>query len=190
MPIASGFLVRRFVLKQVPVSLKALPVSTMSCPDCVRGHILPGEPTGSTTNISGLSPAYFAAAPNASGPTKSAVLLLTDVFGLPLKNSKIIADRFASSLDVDVWVPDMFDGDPPFEDEKMHGPEKAGENMGFWGWVMLIWMALPRIRSLYRSRPSVAEERVKKVSLPLFLRNTILNREFIVHRDPESREEI
>ena len=74
------------------------------CPHCINGSVLEGEPTG--TMIDG---AYFAAGTDASLSTK-AVILLTDVFGLPLKNSKILADVYAKEVGCDVWVPDMFDG--------------------------------------------------------------------------------
>lgn len=76
----------------------------MSCPNCFKGEILAGEPTGTISDIQG---AYYA---QSSEPSTRAVLLLTDIFGLPLKNSKILADFFAEQLKCDVWVPDLFDG--------------------------------------------------------------------------------
>lgn len=39
-----------------------------------------------------------------------AVILLTDIFGLPLVNCKIMADQFSKKLDCDVWAPDLFAG--------------------------------------------------------------------------------
>jgi hypothetical protein len=78
--------------------------SSMSCPDCTNGGVLPGEPSG-TFSTNG---AYYAAAPEPT--SKRAVLLLTDVFGLALKNPKILADGLATRLACDVWVPDIFDG--------------------------------------------------------------------------------
>jgi hypothetical protein len=81
----------------------------MSCPDCTTGGYLPGEPTG-TFSTQG---AYFAPAPalpEDSQVPKRAVLLLTDAFGLPLKNCKIIADNLAKRLNCDVWIPDYFAG--------------------------------------------------------------------------------
>ena len=74
------------------------------CPHCISGSVLEGEPTG--TMIDG---AYLAAGSDPSQSTK-AVILLTDIFGLPLKNSKILADVFAKEVGTDAWVPDMFDG--------------------------------------------------------------------------------
>lgn len=66
-----------------------------------------GEPTGVISYIDGTK-AYFAASPTGSSPF--AVIILTDIFGLPLKNSKILADSFAAQLGCDVWAPDLFNG--------------------------------------------------------------------------------
>jgi carboxymethylenebutenolidase len=78
----------------------------MSCPDCIIGTILEGEPTGIIS--AEMDGAYFAA--NPEGPSTRAVILLTDVFGLPVKNGKILADKFAKELHCDVWAPDYFAG--------------------------------------------------------------------------------
>jgi carboxymethylenebutenolidase len=79
----------------------------MSCEQCTQGYILPGEPAGSMVNG-----AYFAPAPADAAPSglKKAIVLLTDIFGLPLKNSKILADDLAKRVGCDVWVPDFFEG--------------------------------------------------------------------------------
>ncbi|KAG6899263.1 hypothetical protein C0993_011865 [Termitomyces sp. T159_Od127] len=79
----------------------------MSCPDCLTGDILPGEPTGAYS----IQGAYLAQAPDSSRNPYRAILLLTDAFGLPLKNSKVLADKFATELQCDVWVPDYFEDD-------------------------------------------------------------------------------
>lgn len=76
-----------------------------SCPDCKKGSILPGEPTGRMVNG-----AYFAAGPSEND--SRAIILLTDIFGLALVNSKLLADHFSKCLSADVWIPDMFDGEP------------------------------------------------------------------------------
>ncbi len=80
-----------------------------ACEHCTQGYVLPGEPAG--TIVDG---AYFHPAPATaeSGATSTrAVVLLTDIFGLPLKNSKIIADELSKRLQCDVWVPDIFAGE-------------------------------------------------------------------------------
>jgi len=89
--------------------IRATYVFDMSCPDCTKGDVLPGEPTGSiNTEFQG---AYFSPAPESSSANKRyTVLLLTDAFGLPLKNCKIMADEMAKRLECDVWIPDYFNG--------------------------------------------------------------------------------
>ena len=77
------------------------------CDKCAEGTILPGEPSGS---MQYGETAYFAAAAPDSQSSKSAVVLITDIFGLPLVNCKIMADRFAKEVGCDVWVPDLFNG--------------------------------------------------------------------------------
>lgn len=77
----------------------------MSCPDCHKGFILPGEPKGSM-----IGPNYFTPARGDSTQPTKAIILLTDVFGVPMANPKIVADHLAEHVGVDVWVPDLFDG--------------------------------------------------------------------------------
>lgn len=78
----------------------------MSCPDCTTGGFLPGEPSG----ILSIQGAYFTSGLANNALSKRAILLLTDGFGLPLKNCKILADNLATRLGCDVWVPDYFEG--------------------------------------------------------------------------------
>ena len=77
----------------------------MSCTYCYKGFVLPGEPKGTLVGQD-----YFTAAPNDSTQQTKAIVLLTDIFGLPLPNPRIVADQLAEEVGVDVWVPDFFDG--------------------------------------------------------------------------------
>jgi len=77
----------------------------MSCPDCRKGVVLEGEPTG---HIDPNTGAYVASGPE--GNTSRAILLLTDVFGLGLKNPEILADNLSKRLSCDVYAPDIFAG--------------------------------------------------------------------------------
>ncbi|KAJ7804047.1 hypothetical protein B0H14DRAFT_2885955, partial [Mycena olivaceomarginata] len=108
----------------------------MSCPDCFKGSVLDGEPTGV---ISGIDGAYFAPA------------LPTQTPGLNLKNPKILADQFALHLACDVWVPDFFAGHPPITESQMKLlPERAG----------LVSVVLPSVPSLLiTNRSSVVDGR-------------------------------
>jgi hypothetical protein len=76
----------------------------MSSPDSYKVFVLPGEPKGSMDG-----PNYFTPARGFTQPTK-AIVLLTDVFGLPMPNPKIVADHLAEHVGVDVWIPDLFNG--------------------------------------------------------------------------------
>jgi len=126
----------------------------MSCPDCQKGAILLGKPTGSI-----VDGAYLAAGPE--GNTTRAIIVVTDIFGLPLPNCKLLADHFSKSLNCDVWVPDIFDGNPPFRVDTMKNmktPERAGEKLE---WLPFLFGLIPVIPALYRSRPSVASTRAR-----------------------------
>ena len=83
----------------------------MSCPHCVRGFPLPGEPKG-VLRTDLMLDAYLASPKAISEqwtPASRAVVLLTDIFGLNLPNPKLLADRFSQELGCDVWVPNFFD---------------------------------------------------------------------------------
>ena len=76
--------------------------------NCLKGGSLNGEPSGKMEGG-----AYFARAPateTQEATNRICVILLTDVFGISLKNSRIIADEMAKKTGWDVWIPDMFNG--------------------------------------------------------------------------------
>lgn len=52
--------------------------------------------------------AYYRSAGDTT--SNSAIILLTDAFGLSLVNPKVLADRLSEKVGVDVWVPDLFNG--------------------------------------------------------------------------------
>ncbi|KAG6840737.1 hypothetical protein C0991_004755 [Blastosporella zonata] len=138
----------------------------MSCPDCITGDLLPGDPTGAFS----IQGAYLAPAP---GPTTSysgrAVVFLTDGFGLPLKNSKILADKFAAELQCDVWVPDYFQGRPLVDVDSMLLPDRAGVRMSIAQWLKFILAAIPKIPAFISNRPSVVDGRLSKASTKPFI---------------------
>jgi len=105
--------------------------------------------------------AYFAAGSDATQSTK-AVLLLTDVFGLPLKNSKILADVFAKEVGCDVWVPDMFNGSPPIAvdalNEYLH--DTPGEKQPLLTKLRLVWTIIQHLPAIYKARSSVVDPRI------------------------------
>ncbi|KAJ1473896.1 hypothetical protein T484DRAFT_1834443 [Baffinella frigidus] len=66
----------------------------MSCPDCFKGSLDSGTPTGEETKIAGLD-AYVAKpkAGSEAGGEKKAVVLITDIFGWKLLNVRLVADE-------------------------------------------------------------------------------------------------
>ncbi|THH16643.1 hypothetical protein EW146_g4025 [Bondarzewia mesenterica] len=145
----------------------------MSCENCSKGYMLPGEPTGSM-----VGGAYYRSAPASAESTaatpNTAIVLLTDAFGLPLKNSKILADLLSEKVGVDVWVPDLFDGVPIFRVEELEPlmPDRAGVKMTFWNKLLFILALIKRIPRIYAIRQSVTDSRVNSmfayVLCPLF----------------------
>ncbi|KAF4623970.1 hypothetical protein D9613_002402 [Agrocybe pediades] len=130
----------------------------MSCPDCTKGHILEGEPKGTIEKE--FHGAYFAPSPGGS-PSKRAVLLFTDAFGLPLKNCKIMADEMAKRLECDVWIPDYFNGQPLIDAESIKLPERPGQKLSTMDWIKFILVVIPRIPTFIRNRPSVVDKRLE-----------------------------
>jgi len=60
-----------------------------------QGFTLDGNPEGKIIE----GGAYFHAAPSGT-PSKAAVVLLTDIFGLGIPNPKILADQYSQALDI------------------------------------------------------------------------------------------
>ncbi|KAG5635240.1 hypothetical protein H0H81_011956 [Sphagnurus paluster] len=116
----------------------------MSCPDCTAGEFLPGEPTGTLSTLG----AYLAASPSSSqsGHSKRAIVLLTDVFGLPLKNCKIVADHIAKELSCDVWVPDYFAGWPIMKLSQLKAVGRTGGKLTWWQWFGFVADFITAIR--------------------------------------------
>ncbi|EIW59789.1 alpha/beta-hydrolase [Trametes versicolor FP-101664 SS1] len=78
------------------------------CDDCVKGVRHEGEPEGKIEKIGGVE--SYVATPTGEYPKDKVVLLLTDVFGIPLNNNKLLADDFARNGFRTV-MPDLFQGD-------------------------------------------------------------------------------
>ncbi|CCM02577.1 uncharacterized protein FIBRA_04680 [Fibroporia radiculosa] len=68
-----------------------------------------GEPEGKIEQISGVE--CYVATPSGDYPKDKVVLYLTDVFGIPLNNNKLLADGFAKN-GYKVVMPDILAGDP------------------------------------------------------------------------------
>lgn len=83
----------------------------MSCPDCFKGGVHDhGTPTGKEESLYGKR-CYVATAPSTS-TSESAILFLTDAFGLELVNNKLLADKYAAQTGFKVIMPDIIPGGP------------------------------------------------------------------------------
>ncbi|KIK97069.1 hypothetical protein PAXRUDRAFT_767450 [Paxillus rubicundulus Ve08.2h10] len=133
----------------------------MSCPDCNRGSILEGTPSGTITKVDRVE-AYFVSGAPSDASKGFAVVLLTDAFGLALVNSKIIADEISKELACDVWVPDLFNGCRPLLDpdgmEAQLVPDRAGP-WPMWDKIRLYIRIIGSLPTIFRSRPSVVDPR-------------------------------
>jgi len=129
-------------------------MSTASGP-CCEGDILPGTPIGTITEQG----AYFVAG---SEPSNRAVVYITDAFGLPLKNCKIIADNISKSLGCDVWVPDIFNGRPILGVDQLALPVQAGVRLSWWETIKILATMITRLPVVIMNRPSVVDARIDK----------------------------
>ncbi|KAG8883813.1 hypothetical protein FRB97_005816 [Tulasnella sp. 331] len=127
--------------------------ATPVCENCVKGYRLPGEPTGEMIQVDGM-PVYFRSAP-ADGPTptgeKKAIVLMFDMFGLPMPNSQIVIDDLTKRLGADGFVPDVFLGSPPiaFEDLKPLLPDEPGHVRTIGEKLSFVWLILKNFRGMY-----------------------------------------
>jgi len=98
------------------------------CKHCVSGVRHVGEPTGEVKAIGGVQ--CYVATPQVDYPKDKAILFLTDVFGIDLINSKLLADDFALN-GFKVIAPDLFNGDPLSADA--FNPDSGIDFMGWLG---------------------------------------------------------
>ena len=85
------------------------------CEHCTQGYVLPGEPSGSFQHVEPTGAYCKFYDGELVPPRRIAIVLLTDIFGLDLKNSKILADQLSEKCQCDVWVPDLFAGELFFQ---------------------------------------------------------------------------
>lgn len=79
----------------------------MSCPDCFRGGVAVGTPSGTTESLHGFK--TYIAKPQT--PTKkSTIILYTDAFGHLLPNNFLLADALSAKTGLTVLVPDIIPG--------------------------------------------------------------------------------
>ena len=76
------------------------------CINCVSGDVIPGTPRGQIQKI-GPYETYISKPSENEAETEKAIVLFTDVFGLALKNSKIMADILSDRTGITTYVPDV-----------------------------------------------------------------------------------
>jgi hypothetical protein len=102
---------------------------------------LPGNPQGELINIDGIN-CYHIKGKDQTSKEKS-IVILTDVFGMLLlfdyiilklmigltKNPRMTADELSEKSGFDVYVPDLFNGDPIESSLLKNMPQAPGEKM-------------------------------------------------------------
>ncbi|KAI0630616.1 alpha/beta-hydrolase [Trametes polyzona] len=83
------------------------------CDDCVNGVRHEGEPEGKIEKIGGVE--SYVGTPTGDYSKDKVVLFLSDVFGIPLVNNKLLVDDFARN-GFRTIMPDLFQGDALPED--------------------------------------------------------------------------
>lgn len=87
---------------------------------CKSGFRWNGTPTGTETTIAS-NKTYV------SGTNKDvAIILIHDIFGWTLTNSRLLADHFATEANTTCFLPDFFNGEI-VEPETMEDPEKRAK---------------------------------------------------------------
>ncbi|KAL6301014.1 alpha/beta-hydrolase [Sparassis latifolia] len=78
------------------------------CADCFRGVRHEGEPEGKIEQIGGVE--CYVATPSVDYPRDKVILFLSDVFGIPLLNNRLLVDDFARN-GFKTIMPDLFNGE-------------------------------------------------------------------------------
>ncbi|KAI1793472.1 dienelactone hydrolase endo-1,3,1,4-beta-D-glucanase [Ganoderma leucocontextum] len=78
------------------------------CDNCFQGVRHEGTPEGKIETIAGIE--CYVATPSGDYPKEKVILFLTDVFGIPLINNKLLVDDFARN-GYRTIMPDILEGD-------------------------------------------------------------------------------
>ncbi|KAH0370660.1 dienelactone hydrolase family protein, partial [Aureobasidium melanogenum] len=132
---------------------------------CVSGSLHTGTPTGTVSKLHGFD-VYIASPP--SEPPKGIVVILPDIFGWTLPNTRILADNFAAKGNFLVMLPDFMDGNE-FPKDLIISLD-ALDATGLFAWVtkayhlvQIIWrgwpffkndkahLVRPRVRKFFRA---------------------------------------
>ena len=129
---------------------------------CCSGIIDKGIPEGHEEKIDGVN-CYVTPRSNISN-NKVAVVILSDVFGYKLPNTRLIADNFSKQLSVLVIAPDLFNGfyvPPNLMDtiNILSGAKKGSFLTKVYGFFKLLWYLIPfRLRNLSKKSQDLSEK--------------------------------
>ena len=117
---------------------------------CASGSLHNGTPKGTISELQGL-PVYIASPPSNRLP-KGIVVILPDIFGWTLPNTRILADNFAAKGDFLVMLPDFMDGN--VFPQHLIISIRALDATGTFAWakkayhlLRLVWYGFPFLRN-------------------------------------------
>ncbi|UJR34426.1 hypothetical protein I4U23_021833 [Adineta vaga] len=121
---------------------------------------LPGTPRGQIIKIADVD-TYFIEGNDQKSKGKI-IVILTDVFGL-VKNPRLIADELSGKSDMDVYVPDVFNGDAVHSSFMKDLPEVPGEKKSIGAKLSLARKLLTEVGPwIFRHRQAVTLPIVEK----------------------------
>ncbi|TKX20575.1 hydrolase-like protein 5 [Elsinoe australis] len=109
---------------------------------CATGSLHTGTPTGTVSKLHGFD-AYIARPPQDTKP-KGSVVIIPDIFGWTLPNTRILADEYAKKGPFNVYLPNFMNGNAP-------------------GFTALLSKAYHFLRLLYHGVPFLIRNRASAV---------------------------
>ncbi|KAE8223860.1 hypothetical protein CF319_g3157 [Tilletia indica] len=90
-------------------------------PCCFKGHFHKGTAKGQIVEIGPDNRRTYVSGPEPA-QASGAILIIADVFGISLNNTRIIADNYAEKTGARVYIPDFFDGRDLYTQLDGHSP--------------------------------------------------------------------
>lgn len=82
--------------------------ASLPCKDCASGVLHEGTPAGREETVHGLK--TYVTDPPSGAAARGIVVIIPDLFGWTLNNSRVLADRYAERGGYTVYLPDFMDG--------------------------------------------------------------------------------
>lgn len=80
----------------------------MSCPDCFRGNVHDGKPTGKEIKLHDFD--VYVSEPGEGTEIKGFLIFIPDAFGWKFGNNRLLCDNFASKSSYRVLMPEFMNG--------------------------------------------------------------------------------